>query len=58
MIAVDAASGAVPGALYARFMQRTEDGKASRRSRGFKDRQSVHWLEAARKAGNLTGAAR
>jgi len=58
MIAVDAGNGAVLGALDAQFMDRTEGGKASRRSRAFKDRQSVRWLEAARKAGDLTGAAR
>ena len=58
MIAVDAASGAVLGALDARFMECTEGGKASCRSRGFEDRQSVRWLDPARKAGELTGAAR
>ena len=58
MIAVDAASGAVLGALDARFMERTEGGKASRRSRGFRDRQSVRWLDSARRAGEIEGAAR
>jgi hypothetical protein len=58
MIAVDAANGAVLGALDARFMERTEGGKASRRSRGFEDRQSVRWLDSARKAGRIGGAAR
>ncbi len=58
MIAVDAESGAVLGALDAQFMERTEGGKASRRSRGFEDRQSVRWLAAAQKAGQIEGAAR
>lgn len=58
MIAVDAQSGAVLGALDAQFLERTEGGKATRHSRGFEDRQSVRWLAAAHKAGDLTGAAR
>jgi hypothetical protein len=58
MITVDAENGAVLGALDARFMERTEGGKASRRSRGFQDRQSVRWLDAAQKAGQIEGAAR
>jgi len=58
MIALDAPSGAVLGALDAQFMERTEGGKASRRRRGFKDRQSLRWLEATRKAGEIEGAAR
>ncbi len=32
--------------------------KASRRARSFQDRQSVRWLEAAQKAGQIGGAAR
>ena len=58
MIAVDADSGAVLGALDARFLERTEGGKASRRSREFADRQSVRWLHATQKAGRIEGAAR
>ena len=58
MIAVDAGDGAVLGPLDAGFMERTEGGKASRHSRPFEERQSVRWLEAAQKAGRLTGAAR
>jgi hypothetical protein len=58
MIAVDADSGEVLGALDAQFMERTEGGKASRRSRTFQDRQSVRWLDAAQKAGKIEGAAR
>ncbi|MFV0383366.1 IS4 family transposase [Paracoccus sp. (in: a-proteobacteria)] len=58
MIAVDAESGAVPGALDAQFMERTEGGKATRRSRAFENRQSMRWLEATQKAGQITGAAR
>ena len=58
MIAVDAGSGAVLGALDAQAMERTEGGKASRRARSFQDRQSVRWLEAAQKAGQIEGAAR
>ena len=57
-IAVDAASGAVLGALDAQFMERTEGGKASRLQRTFEDRQSVRWLEATRRAAELRGAAR
>ena len=58
MIAVDAASGAVLGALDAQFLERTEGGRASRLSRAFEDRQSVRWLAATRRAGELRGAAR
>ncbi|MFV0385985.1 hypothetical protein [Paracoccus sp. (in: a-proteobacteria)] len=58
MIAVDAESGAVLGALDAQFMERTEGGKASRRSRAFEDRQSQRWLQATQRAGLMTGAAR
>lgn len=58
MIAVDAGSGAVLGALDAQFLERTEGGKASRRSRSFQDRQSVRWLDAAHKAGHVSGAMR
>lgn len=58
MIAVDAESGAVMGALDARFLERTEGGKATRRSRSFPDRQSVRWLEGAQTAGRVEGAAR
>jgi hypothetical protein len=58
MIAVDAASGAVLGALDAQFLERTEGGRASRLQRGFEDRQSSRWLEATRRAGDLRGAAR
>ena len=57
-IAVDAASGAVLGALDAQFLERSEGGRASRLQRGFEDRQSVRWLEAARRAGEVRGAAR
>jgi len=58
MIAVDAQSGAVLGALDAQFLERAGGGEASRRSRGFEDRQSARWLEAAQKAGRIEGAAR
>ena len=58
MIAVDAASGAVLGALDAQFLERTEGGRASRLSRAFEDRQSVRWLAATRRAGEVRGAAR
>jgi hypothetical protein len=58
MIAGDAGSGATSGPLDARFMERAGGSKASRRSRSLHDRQGVRWLEAARKAGQLTGAAR
>ena len=58
MIAVDAANGAVLGALDARFMERTEGGKASRRSRGFEDRERGGWLDSARRPGDIGGAAR
>jgi hypothetical protein len=58
MIAVDAENGAVPGALDARFMERTEGSKASRRSPGFPDRPSVRWLDVVQKAGQIEGAAR
>ncbi len=58
MIAVDAGSGAVLGALDARFIERREGGRASRHSRGFQDRQSVRWLDAAHRAGTIEGAAR
>ena len=57
-IAVDAASGAVLGALDAQFLERSEGGRASRLQRGFEDRQSVRWLEATRRAAELRGAAR
>ncbi len=58
MIAVDADSGAVLGALDVQFQERSEGGRVSRRSRAFKNRQSVRWLDAARKAGQIDGAAR
>ncbi|MEO6300609.1 MAG: IS4 family transposase, partial [Paracoccaceae bacterium] len=58
MIAVDADSGAVLGALDAQFLERSEGGRASRRSRAFENRQSVRWLDAARKAGQIEGATR
>ncbi len=58
MIAVDAASGVVLGALGAEFLERTGGGRASRRQRKFEDRQSVRWLAATRKAGEIGGAAR
>ncbi len=58
MIAVDAGSGAVLGALDAQFLERTTGGKASRHSREFADRQSVRWLHATQKAGQMAGAAR
>ena len=58
MIAVDATSGAVLGALDAQFLERTEGGRASRLQRAFEGRQSIRWLEAARRAGDLRGAAR
>ena len=58
MIAVDAVSGAVLGALDALFLERTEGGRASRLQRAFEDRQSIRWLEATRRAGDLRGAAR
>ena len=52
MIAVDATSGAVLGALDAQLLERTEGGRASRLQRAFEGRQSIRWLEAARRAGS------
>jgi hypothetical protein len=58
MIAVDAASGAVLGALGAEFLERSGGGRESRLQRAFEDRQSIRWLDAARRAGERRGAAR
>jgi Transposase DDE domain len=57
-IAVDAASGAVLGPLDAQFLERVGGARASRLQRGFEDRQSVRWLQAAERVGALRGAAR
>jgi len=57
-IAVDAASGAVLGALDAQFLERIGGAKASRLQRSFEDRQSARWLAATERAGALRGAAR
>ena len=58
MIAVDASSGAVLGALDAQFLERTEGRTASRLERSFGERESARWLAAAARAGELRGAAR
>ena len=58
MIAVDVESGAVLGALDARFMERTTGGRASLSNWAFQDRRSGRWLDAAHKAGQVEGAAR
>ena len=57
MIAVDAASGVVPGPLDAQFLERSEGLKASRRARSFEERQSARWLDGAQCAGRIGGAA-
>jgi len=58
MIAVDASSGAVLGALDAQFLERTEGRSASRLERSFGERESARWLAATVRAGELRGAAR
>ena len=58
MIAVDAGSGAILGALDAQFLERTEGGKASRKRRAPQDRQSASWRACADTAGQIEGAAR
>ena len=59
MIAVDAASGAVLGALDAQFLERTEGGKANRLQRQARgDRESARWLAGAGSgSGTIRGAA-
>ena len=62
MIAVDAQSGAVLGAIDAQFLERSSGGKASRLARPHGLRQSIRWLQATERAGErageITGAAR
>ena len=58
MIAVDAGSGVILGALDAQFLERTEGGKASRKRRVPQDRQSARWRACADTAGQIEGAAR
>lgn len=58
MIAVDASSGAVLGALDAQFLERTEGRSARRLERRFGERESARWLAATVRAGELRGAAR
>ena len=62
MIAVEAQSGAVLGAVDAQFLARSAGGKASRLDRPLALRQSIRWLQATElageRAGDITGAAR
>lgn len=57
MIAVDAESGALLGAVDARFLYRTQGRRSSRRQRGFADRQSARWLASAQAAAQACGSA-
>ena len=62
MIAVDAQSGAVLGAIDAQFLARSSGGKARRLDRPHALRQPIRWLKATERAGErageITGAAR
>jgi len=57
MIAVDAESGALLGAVDARFLYRTQGRRASRRQRGFANRESARWLASAQAAMQACGSA-
>jgi len=52
-IALDAVDGALLGLVHADFIVRKGGLKASRKARGFAERQSHRWLEGARHAASL-----
>ena len=57
MIAVDGASGALLGAVDARFLHRTQGLRASRGRRDFAEKESARWLAGAQVAARACAGA-
>jgi hypothetical protein len=57
MIAVDAADGAILGAVDGRFLSRSEGKSGTQRARPIEDKESHRWLEGADCAANVCASA-
>ncbi len=53
MIAVDAADGAILGALHGQFLSRSRGKRGTRRDRPIEDKESHRWLEGADRAAKI-----
>jgi hypothetical protein len=57
MIAVDAADGAILGAVHGRLLSRTSGKRGTQRERPIDDKESLRWLEGADRAAQICAGA-
>lgn len=57
MIAVDAADGAILGAVHGAFLNRSKGKRAARRARPIEEKESHRWLESAARAADVCARA-